>query len=139
MKYAFIMILAIAAACGSKQGETAESDDVEWEEMDEFHTIMADVYHPLKDSNDLAPIKSGAGNLAAAATKWAQAPLPSKVDNEETKQLLAKLEDGSKDLSSKISTATDEEISAQLTSLHDTFHEIMEKWHKSGKDEHADH
>lgn len=137
MKYAFIILLAIATACGSKQ--TAEEDDVEWKEMDEFHAIMADVYHPLKDSNDLGPIKSGADNLAAAATKWAQSPLPKKVDNDETKDLLAQLEDGTQDLSKKISTATDEEIAAQLTALHDTFHSIMEKWHTSGKGEDHDH
>lgn len=134
MKYVFIILLAVAAACGSKQ--TAEEDDVEWKEMDEFHAVMADVYHPLKDSSDLGPIKSGAGNLAAAATRWAQSKLPAKVDNDETKELLAQLEDGTQDLAKKIGTATDEEIAAQLTSLHDTFHSIMEKWHSSGKEEH---
>lgn len=134
MRYTLIVLLAIAAACGSKK--VAEDDDVEWKEMDEFHAVMADVYHPLKDSSDLGPIKSGAGNLALAATKWAQSTLPEKVNNDETRQLLAQLEDGTQDLSKKIDTATDEEIAAQLTSLHDTFHSIMEKWHSSGKEEH---
>lgn len=132
MKYAFVILLAIASACGSKQA--AEDDDVEWKEMDEFHAVMADVYHPLKDSNDLGPIKSGAGNLAAAATRWAQSKLPAKVDNDETKKLLAQLEDGTQDLAKKIGTATDEEIASQLTSLHDTFHTIMENWHSSGSE-----
>lgn len=136
MKYAFIILLAIATACGSKQA--AENDDAEWKEMEEFHTIMADVYHPLKDSNDLGPIKSGANNLAAAANKWAQSTLPARVNNDETKELLAQLEDGTQDLSKKIDTATDEEIAAQLTSLHDTFHSIMEKWYKSGKEDHKE-
>jgi hypothetical protein len=138
MKYGFIILLAIiVSACGSKQ--VAEEDDVEWKEMDEFHTIMADVYHPLKDSSNVAPIKSGAGDLAASAARWAQSPLPKKVDNEETKELLSQLEDGTQDLAEKVGTATDEEIAAQLTSLHDTFHSIMEKWHSSGKEEHHDH
>jgi hypothetical protein len=138
MKYSFIILLAIMVmACESKKA--AEEDDVEWKEMDEFHVIMADVYHPLKDSNDLGPIKSGAGGLAAAATRWAQSPLPSKVNNDETKELLATLEDGTQDLAKKIDNATDEEIAAQLTSLHDTFHSIMEKWHTSGKEEKHDH
>lgn len=134
MKYAFIMLLAIASACGSKTA--AEDDDVEWKEMDEFHAIMADVYHPLKEANDLGPIKSGADNLAAAATKWAQAKIPAKVDNDKTKEALAQLEDGCQKLSKNISIATDEEITVQLTTLHDIFHSIMEEWHKSGKEEH---
>ncbi|HMJ68416.1 MAG TPA: hypothetical protein VK508_05960 [Cyclobacteriaceae bacterium] len=138
MKYGFVILLAIiVSACGSKQ--VAEDDDVEWKEMDEFHTIMADVYHPLKDSNNLAPIKSGARDLAAAATKWAQSPLPKKVDNDETRGLLSALEEGSGELAENVGTATDDEIAAQLTALHSTFHSIMEKWHTSGKEEHHDH
>jgi hypothetical protein len=138
MKYFFVILLAvIATACGSKQA--AEEDDVEWREMDEFHLLMGDVYHPLKDSKDLGPIKGGANELAAAATKWAQSPLPSRVDDDETKELLKALEDGTKDLADKIDTANDEEITAQLTSLHDTFHSIMEKWYKPVKEENHDH
>ncbi len=51
--------MLILFSCGGKHEE--ESDDVEWKEMDDFHMIMADVYHPLKDSNNLAPIKKQSG------------------------------------------------------------------------------
>jgi hypothetical protein len=144
----FVALIAfISFSCSEKSKEHEEGtaeDDIEWKEMDEFHTIMADVYHPLKDSNDLAPIKKESGNFSAAATTWAQAKLPSKVDNEETKQLLAQLEDGAQALDKMVKEGSaDEEIAAKLTSLHDTFHSIMEKWHKAGKEdgaeEHHDH
>jgi hypothetical protein len=142
----FVAFIAfVALSCSDKQKEKDEDeDDIEWKEMDEFHTIMADVYHPLKDSNDLGPIKKESGNFAAAATKWADAKLPSKVDNDETKDLLSQLEDGAKAIDEMVKAgAKDEEIAAKLTGLHDTFHTIMEKWHKAGKEdgaeEHHDH
>ena len=132
--------LLLVFACSEKSKETAETeDDVEWKEMDEFHAVIADVYHPLKDSSNLEPIKKEAGNVAAAATKWAQAPLPEKVKNDETKELLAKLEDGSHDLAEAVRQGdTDAIISAKLTILHDTFHAIMEKWYDAGKEEGAE-
>ncbi|MEI9921696.1 MAG: hypothetical protein WDO14_23330 [Bacteroidota bacterium] len=141
MKYLVILALLVSFSCSHKE---KESDDVEWKEMDEFHTVMADVYHPLKDSNNLEPIKKHADELAASASKWKNAELPAKVDNDETKGLLTKLDDGCQDIAKAIkSGATDEEISAKLTSLHDLFHSIMETWYKAGKEEgseeHHDH
>jgi len=144
MKYSLIVLFLLAlVSCGEKHKDH-EADNVEWKEMDEFHTVMADVYHPLKDSNNLAPFKKDADNLAAAATKWAQAPLPDKVDNDETKELLTQLEDGTQKLAQAVKDGdSDEIIAAKLTILHDTFHSIMEAWHKAGKEdgaeEHHDH
>ena len=145
MKYLLFIALIAAFACSQKDKETADGeDDVEWKAMDEFHAVMADVYHPLKDSGNLEPIKKDAGSLAAAATKWAQSDLPSKVDNDETKKMLAQLEDGCQQLKQLVTDkASDEEISTKLTSLHDTFHSIMERWYQAGKEdgaeEHHDH
>jgi hypothetical protein len=129
MKYLFVPCLAILFSCSEKHHE--ESADSGWKEMEEFHTIMADVYHPLKDANDLGPIKQHAEELAASAAKWAEAELPAKVDNDETKGLLNELKDGCQHLAKSIKDGvTDEEISTRLTALHDTFHAIMEKWEK---------
>lgn len=129
-----VIILSIVWACGSKSTET--EDDVEWKAMDDFHTIMADVYHPLKDSNDLVPIKGGSGKLSAEATKWRQSGLPDKVNDKETEELIAKLEDGCQELDDLVkANAADSVIAAKLTETHDQFHAIMEKWHKSGSEE----
>jgi len=140
MKYlVFLFMLAVSFSCSEKATETEVEDDVEWEEMDEFHAVMADVYHPLKDSGNLEPIKKDAGTLAAAATKWAQSTLPSKVDNDETKELLARLEDGCQQLKQMINDKMpDEEIASKLTAQHDNFHAIMESWYKAGKEEGAE-
>src|ERR1044071_5362292 len=113
--------------------------------MEEFHTIMAEVYHPLKDSKDLGPIRQHAEELAASATKWAETDLPAPVDNDETKAQLNQLKDGCQQLATSIKDGiSDEEISTKLTALHETFHSIMESWYKANKEEgseehHDDH
>lgn len=137
MKYVLFVALALCVACSQKSNEA--EDDVEWKEMDEFHAVMADVYHPLKDSGNLEPIKKDAGALANVAKRWAQSKLPSKVDNEETATLLAQLEDGCEQLNQLVNDkASDDEIATKLTNLHDTFHTIMEKWYQSGKEDGAE-
>ncbi len=116
----------------SKPSEKEEM--VEWKEMDEFHMVMADVYHPLKDSGNLEPIRSRAEELAASAAKWTEAELPEKVDNEKVKGQLLKLKDGTRALADQIKTAaTDDVDQTQLTDLHDLFHELQEAWYHEGK------
>ena len=119
-------------SCQNKKIETeasAAAED-EWAEMDSFHTIMAEVYHPLKDSGDVRPIMARATELADEAEKWAAAPLPSKVDNEEVKKLLAKLKTDTRQLADQIIEGTEEDVAgAQLTALHELFHQIQEKWY----------
>jgi hypothetical protein len=136
--WSFTMLVGMASVtlfnC-SKSGKH-EDEQIEWKEMDDFHMVMADVYHPLKDSGNLEPIKSRAAELAASASTWADSKLPEKVDNEETKGLLLKLKEGAQALEDQINSgATDNEIQTQLTSLHDLFHSIQEKWYGGGGDE----
>lgn len=106
--------------------------------MDDFHMVMADVYHPLKDSNNLAPIKSRSEELAASAERWAAAELPEKVNNDDMRGLLQKLKDGTSDLSAKIRDGADDPtITTQLTDLHGLFHHVQEAWYGGG--EHGQH
>lgn len=129
-----VIVAVVAWACGSKPGENVD----EWKEMDEFHLVMADVYHPLKDSGDLAPIKERADELAAAADTWANSEIPAKADNDEFKGMLEKLKGGTTDLANQIvNGATDDEIGAQLTDLHELMHHLQEKWYDT--DGAADH
>lgn len=131
-------MIAFAAACtfincGGKQ----EHELDEWKEMDEFHLVMAEVYHPLKDSGDLAPIKSRAAELAEAAETWANSEVPDKVDNDEVKGMLQELKEGTSALAEQVADGTpDEELSAQLTELHDLFHHLQEKWYEEGDEHH---
>ncbi len=136
--YGFIALIALVSACDSRK-EAKVEDEVEWKEMDEFHAVMADMYHPLKDSNNLEPIRKSAGEFSAAASKWAGSKLPARVDNDDTRKLLSQLEEGSKALEKMVEEGSpDEEVASRLTALHDTFHSIMESWYSAGKEEGAE-
>jgi membrane protein involved in colicin uptake len=135
----------VIASCGGKKheedhehhhGAEASSEAGDWKEMDSFHLIMAETFHPYKDSANLQPAKIHAEHLAMEADKWASSTLPEKVNNDETKARLEKLKADSRALVDKIKAgAPDAEVGAQLTSVHDLFHEIQESWY-GGSGEH---
>jgi len=130
----YFFILGFLLACSSKKGdhEAAASQRAdEWPEMESFHMVMAEAYHPYKDSANFEPIKSLAENLAKESAAWASATLPTGMDNKEIKAKLEKLKTDCRALADQIKGgATDEQIGTSLTSLHEQFHDIMEAWHK---------
>jgi hypothetical protein len=128
------------AACTQKEKPHSEADDNEWPQMDSFHMVMAESFHPFKDSGNLEPVKRLAEEMAQNAERWAADALPEKVNNDAMKALLQQLKADSRTLADKIKNgATDEEIGATLKSLHDSFHSIMESWNSEGKDDHHRH
>jgi hypothetical protein len=131
-----LLLVVVIAGCDKKNAETngkegADSDKKEWKEMDEFHMVMAETFHPYKDSANLAPAKAKAGDLVASADKWVSAGLPEKVDNDEMKTKLQQLKSEAEAFRDLVQTGKDEEIGEQLTKLHDTFHGIQELWYGS--------
>jgi hypothetical protein len=141
-----LLVLALAVfafACGSKKEddhnhdhEAAAGDEKEWKQMDEFHMVMAETFHPFKDSANLEPVKSRASELASSAESWSKSELPEKVDNDDTKEKLERLRTETSTLVSTISSGDDKVIGDQLTKVHDLFHEIQEMWYGGGKHEH---
>lgn len=129
-------------SCGTKEhhseAETAEND--EWPEMDAFHMTMAEAFHPLKDSGNVEPAMRLMGQLADEADKWASAPLPEKVNNEEVKMKLEKLKADLRALSDKVKDgAPEDQVGTALHTIHDQFHEIMEEWHGGGEKHEHEH
>ncbi len=121
---AIVVLLSVCAACSHKEHH---EEKAEWKELDSFHKIMADAFHPLKDSGNLAPAKKLATQLAEEAERLASSSLPKKLSNDEMKSNLEKLKTDSKALADEISKgATDEAIKQRLAALHDQFHKIME-------------
>lgn len=118
-------------ACASKKEEAA--DQKEWKEMDEFHMIMAETFHPYKDSANLEPAKTRAGELATDADKWASAALPEKVNNDEMKSKLEQLKTETTSFLQIVSTSDPKAIGDQLTKIHDLFHSIQEDWYGGGE------
>jgi hypothetical protein len=141
--FGLLIMLNVIVGCSSRHGEhqeeatDAEAD--EWTAMDSFHMIMAETFHPYKDSSNLQPIKDHAEELKAEAIKWADAPLPSRVDNEKVKQDLISLKTDATALAELVKTGTDQEIAASLIELHDRFHKLQEAWYAKGETHAHDH
>jgi len=143
----------VAMACGGKKAEeahdhehphehsasdSATAAEEEWKAMDDFHMLMAESFHPYKDSANLAPAKSKAAELSAAAEVWASAPLPEKVNTDEMKAKLETLKTAAQTFSATAKTTNDKAIADGLTDLHDQFHAIQEMWY-GGKGAHHHH
>jgi hypothetical protein len=137
---AAFVIMLIAFACASKKeeahDESTATDSKEWKEMDEFHMLMAETFHPFKDSANLEPAKMQARELAGAAEKWASSPLPEKVNNDEMKGKLEDLKNGTSALVQSVGAGDDKAIGDQLTKVHDLFHAIQEDWYGGGHEHH---
>ena len=124
------LLLLTALACSKKTEVAEEADSVEWPEMDSFHMIMAEAFHPFKDSTNLEPAKKLAEEMAVEAAKWQSTTIPEKVNNDNVKALLEKLKTDTRAFADGVgSGVTDEDLGKKLTSLHDDFHSIMEAWH----------
>ncbi|MFD0998108.1 hypothetical protein ACFQ21_02280 [Ohtaekwangia kribbensis] len=145
--FSTLLAAGVLGACsGKKDGHDEHGHDHEhehaavskdeWKEMDDFHLLMADAFHPYKDNKDLEPAKAKAAELAAAAEKWANAPLPEKVNNEEVKSKLQQLKTATASFVETVKSGDDTKIADELTSLHDQFHEIQEVLYVGGHDEH---
>ena len=133
----FLFFFLLASACAKKSSGTSETAADEWPEMEAFHAIIAEAYHPFKDSANVAPAKELAESLALEADKWQAAPLPEKVNTEKVQSMLVDLKTSARMLSDQLKTGrTDEVVGALLTTVHDNFHKIMEAWYSSGKEKH---
>ena len=146
----FIAVVVLSSlfitACGSKkqeEGHDHEHHGAEatgsdgWKEMDNFHVIMAETFHPYKDSANLQPAKDHAEHLAMEADKWSSSTLPEKVNNDETKTRLEKLKADTRAFADRAKAgAPYAELATQLTAVHDLFHEIQESWYGEGGEHH---
>ena len=133
----------IISACNTKtehehQHETEAASSDEWPQMDEFHMIMAESFHPFRDSADIAPAKANADSMVAIADKWLNSPLPEKVNNDEVKEMLQNLKSETEEFAVLSKTDDPKAIGESLTKLHDHFHHIQEVWYGEGE-EHEHH
>lgn len=129
----FVFVMAIA--CSEKKDSTSAAvNNDEWPEMDEFHMIMAESFHPYKDSSNLEPAKVNAADMAKLAEKWTTAPLPEKVNTDEVKANLEQLKNDAAAFAQTVQSGDSTKIGESLTSLHDLFHKLQEAWYKPGKE-----
>ena len=140
----FAVLVSMIACTGKAKEEVAESDgaDVEWPLMDEFHFIMAESFHPYKDSANIEPAIAHAQEMASIADRWSTSELPAKVNNEAVKATLAELKNETAAFVQVAQSGDAAAIGSALTKLHDLFHKIQEAWyngHDENGHEHGDH
>ncbi len=138
----FLVLMVVAIACATKKEDAQEAtaeeaEQKDWKSMDDYHMVMAEAFHPFKDSANLEPAKRMAGELLTSAEAWAAASLPKKVDNDEMKGKLEELKNESSAFVQTVAAGEDKAIGDQLTKLHDLFHGIQEAWYGGhGEEEH---
>ncbi|WP_276372081.1 hypothetical protein [Chryseolinea sp. H1M3-3] len=141
-KNLFIPVLSLslimAFGCSTKNKESGndhqdhEAMGEDWKEMDDFHMVMAEAFHPYKDSSNLEPAKQNAAELMEAADKWAQAPIPEKFEeDDEVKFKINQLKVDAATFVDVVKAGDDKAIGESLTKLHDLFHELQESWYGS--------
>lgn len=108
------------------QADTAAAKPFQtWKELDEFHTVMAETYHPMEDGN-FAPIRARASELAMRAKEWANSQPPANfVLKPEFKATMDSLVQESARLAEMIAkNAPDTDVKTALTALHERFHQV---------------
>ena len=92
-----------------------------WKELDAYHLVMMHVWHPARDENDLAPIRTQAARLAEAADVWAKAGVPSACDTADNRENIAKVQTESRALAALVPSGADTEVREALAALHERF------------------
>ena len=135
-----LVLLALGAAPAAAQGHSAghaRPDSAPtaaphamhssgWAELDAFHMVMMETWHPAKKTGDLAPIRARAAEMVAAAETWAKSTPPKKCAGEETATTVAKVVTDARALAALVEqNGADDEVKASLSGLHDTFEHVM--------------
>lgn len=132
---AYAMVVTLMLSCSARH-DADEEASADWKEMDEFHMIMAESFHPFRDSGNLEPTFRYAVLMDSLAGAWGEASLPSKVDNEDMKATLRDLKSETARLASYVAAGDSTQVSATLDHLHDVFHHIQELWYGAGSEHH---
>lgn len=123
MKQLFFIILLAGAAFKAQAQQPA------WKELDDYHTVMAQTFHPSEEGN-LQPIKARSGELADKAKTLQKSTIPAAYQKPGVKETLDLLAKESKALDKMVrKKKPDADITKSLAALHDRFHEVMEKCH----------
>ncbi len=127
MKMTRISFMALIAMwwIGAGQTATAQSAMEKWPELNTFHGVMSQTFHPMEEGN-LEPIRKRSGEMYQKATALAKSNIPAEFNKPEMISAVKSLQKGSKNLDKAIRKgASNEEVSKQLVALHDTFHTIV--------------
>lgn len=128
MQKIFTLMLLTTVIIFSNKAQAQEK--AKWKEMEDFHTVMAATFHPSEEGK-LDPIKKKSQEMVDKAVAWQQSTPPAGYDKNAVKSSLKKLVTGAKEINKLVKNkAADNVLKEKLSSLHNVFHEIMEKCEK---------
>ena len=97
-----------------------------WKELDEFHMLVMDTWHPAKEKNDMKPTREKANDLVKSARKLAASPAPAGCDSPKLKEAAAGMPTYAQNVSDLVAKkADDAALKAALKTMHDKF-EVIE-------------
>jgi superoxide dismutase len=103
--------------------KTIEKDT--WTELNSFHEVMAETFHPSEDGN-LQPIRERSGEFLAKAIVLQEGKIPASFNTPEIKKSIDELVKGATVLNQMVlKKADDKSVTKKLGELHDTFHTIQ--------------
>ena len=97
-----------------------------WKELDEFHMLVMDTWHPAKDKSDMAPTRAKAGDLVKSAKKLAASTAPAGCDSPKLKEAATGMPGYAQNVADLVGKkADDAALKAALKTMHDKF-EVIE-------------
>ena len=98
-----------------------------WKELDAYHKLMMDTWHPAKGTNDLKPLRAKAKDLSATAKSLAKSTPPGACNRAELVEAARLLAPASDAVAQQVlSGASDATLKSALHDLHEKF-EVLEK------------
>ena len=96
-----------------------------WTELNEFHAVMAQTFHPSEEGN-LKPIRERSGEFLEKAKALQSGRIPESFNTPEIKKAINELVSGSETLNQMVIKKVDDKtITKKLGELHDVFHTIQ--------------
>ena len=124
MKKLFAVLAGVGLFFSSNTANA--QDEPEWKEMEAFHQVMSQTWHPIEEGN-YAPIRERSAEMMAAAEAWKKSEIPAQFKAvKDIKKKLKELATETKELNKEIAKGiTDEELKEEMAEMHDLFHDIV--------------
>ena len=121
MKKLILILISII----SFQFVQAQSIMDKWPELKTFHSIMSQTFHPSEEGN-LQPIKERSKEMMEKAEQLTDSKIPVEYKTDAIVKAVEQLKSDTKKLHKMVGNkASDKEITAALSALHDVFHQIV--------------
>lgn len=106
-------------------GAFAQGNLDKWPAVKDFHTVIAATFHPAEEGN-LEPVKARSQELFTKADALLKTDVPAEFRTKAILDAADRLRTQAERLNRYVQAKRpDAEIMKELTSLHDTFHEIV--------------